>query len=171
MAHRVFGIDIGAHSLRESLEGMEKQLNEKNIEISRLHLQLQSLSQTKSSPHPQRTTSVSKSELNQTRLAMPLAGVTEEFSRIANQISRLNDYFLRATQLVTLLTHQSGETKAIRSALRKVDWDFISKEFPLIVKDTRKELREIQSCFSEVRESDRQLKNRSVETPLSFPTA
>ncbi len=60
------------------------------------------------------------------------------------QLRRLNDYMVRAQQLVTLLVSQGGKNSQIQEAMKRVDWELIRTSYPQMIKDMTTQLTQIQ---------------------------
>ncbi len=52
--------------------------------------------------------------------------------KIKNDFFKMYDYFTRAQQIITLVT-PSARKASVREAMRRVDWDYVQKEFPRLV--------------------------------------
>jgi len=50
---------------------------------------------------------------------------------LKNQFSRLGDYMVRAQQLVAVLTSMNKQNSAAKEAMKRIDWDYVQKNFPL----------------------------------------
>jgi hypothetical protein len=50
---------------------------------------------------------------------------------LKDQVARLGDYMVRAQQLMTLLIGQDRMKPSIQEAMRRVDWEWVKKQFPL----------------------------------------
>jgi hypothetical protein len=53
--------------------------------------------------------------------------------QVAQNLSRLHDYMVRAHQLVTLLTAGQKQTPGIKEAFRRVDWEIVKNQYPQII--------------------------------------
>jgi len=69
--------------------------------------------------------------------------ILSKVSTILHDIYRLGDYFARGQQLITLLIAQGRQTPQVREAMRRVDWDYVSKEAPETISRTVAELQEL----------------------------
>ncbi|RME17502.1 MAG: hypothetical protein D6797_02405 [Bdellovibrio sp.] len=86
-----------------SLEKHKRKLMLKNKEIKRL-----------------------KSELEQTRAA---ASVMPDTESLQQSVLKLEDYFVRAQQLITLLTGQGEVDSQVKEAMERVQWDVVQEKF------------------------------------------
>jgi hypothetical protein len=66
---------------------------------------------------------------------------------VLHELYRLGDYVARGHQLVTLLIGQGRNTPQIQEAMRRVNWDFVSTQGPLLVKWAVGELQKIQNVM------------------------
>lgn len=82
------------------------------------------------------------------------AGVAHEvnspISYVMSNVRRLQDYMVRAQQLITLLVAQGRMDKQVQKAMQKVDWDYIQGEFPLAVNDSIQGLNRIQEIVKDL---------------------
>lgn len=58
---------------------------------------------------------------------------TPTVHQVAQNLSKLHDYMVRAHQLVTLLTAGQKATPGIKAAFHKVDWDIVKMQYPEII--------------------------------------
>ena len=88
------------------------------------------------------------------QMADQLAGQLKEKSRlelnvpvaqVMNQVRRLQDYLVRSQQLITLLVGQDRMDSQVQKAMKKVDWEYVKTEYPVVVEDTIRELQQIQN--------------------------
>lgn len=59
--------------------------------------------------------------------------VDADFDKLKADIMRLSDYMARSQQLVTLLIKQDRLDNQVREAMRRVDWDYIRQQYPVLV--------------------------------------
>ena len=57
------------------------------------------------------------------------AGFDESMFKIKNDFYKMYDYFTRAQQIITLIS-PSARKASVKEAMRRVDWDYVQKEFP-----------------------------------------
>jgi signal transduction histidine kinase len=69
---------------------------------------------------------------------------------VLGNVHRLNDYMVRAQQLIVLLVGQDRLNPQVREAMRRTDWDYIKTEFPNISADAVKGLRMIQDIVKDL---------------------
>lgn len=65
--------------------------------------------------------------------------------KIKSEVMKLNDYLLRAQQLVSLLVSQGKMDKQARQAMKKMGWEHVLDESPSTVKKVLLEIDHIQS--------------------------
>jgi hypothetical protein len=54
---------------------------------------------------------------------------------LKSQLRRLDDYMVRAQQLVTILVGQGRKDPQVHEAMKRVDWDYLRSTFPQLIKD------------------------------------
>jgi hypothetical protein len=59
----------------------------------------------------------------------------EIFFKVKNDFYKMYDYFIRAQQIITLIG-PTARKASVREAMRRVDWDYVQKEFPNLVEQT-----------------------------------
>src|SRR5690606_23156667 len=70
---------------------------------------------------------------------------TEELSQALQDLYTLKDYWLRATQMVTLLVKQDRMDGQVREAMRRVDWERIVVDTPHIIQRASEVLQSLRS--------------------------
>ena len=53
--------------------------------------------------------------------------------QVAQNLSRLQDYMVRAHQLVVLLTAGQKQSAGIKEAFHRVDWEIVKDQYPKII--------------------------------------
>ncbi len=120
------------------LQESSKDLEEKNRELQRRNEELQRLAQS---------TAAADGELREV--------VRQDFSefefmkrpvhQVAQNLSRLHDYMVRAHQLVTLLTAGQKQTPGIKEAFRRVDWEIVKNQYPQIILESLDTLKKLNN--------------------------
>jgi hypothetical protein len=64
-----------------------------------------------------------------------LAQFRKKFSHFEQQILRLQDYFTRSQQLITLLVGQDRLSGQVREAMRRVNWEHVQSSFPKVTQE------------------------------------
>jgi hypothetical protein len=63
--------------------------------------------------------------------------------QVAQNLSRLHDYMVRAHQLVTLLTAGQKQSAGIKEAFRRVDWEIVKTQYPQIILESLETLKKL----------------------------
>ena len=63
--------------------------------------------------------------------------------QVAQNLSRLHDYMVRAHQLVTLLTAGQKQTPGIKEAFRRVDWEIVKNQYPQLILESLETLKKL----------------------------
>ncbi len=66
--------------------------------------------------------------------------------KASHSVSKLQDYLLRAQQLITVLVGTERTNPIIAGALRKVDWDRVTKEFPHLAREAKEEITKMKDA-------------------------
>ncbi len=160
----LFGADVGqephlnpelVRGILHNLETAQKQLEETKRSLAERERELKLL-RNGAAPSP-RVDQVSAQESSQESTVrwMGLAeGLKAEISEpardVLNHIYRLNDYMVRAQQLVTLLVGQGRQTPQVQEAMRRVDWALVQSESPNVVKSAAAGVRKIQDVLKDL---------------------
>lgn len=70
----------------------------------------------------------------------------ESFFKIKNDFYKMYDYFTRAQQIITLVS-PSARKASVREAMRRVDWDYVQKEFPKMVESACDSILAMKDAF------------------------
>lgn len=141
-----------------NLETTQKQLEETKRLLAERERELKILRCAAIAPVPTATTAtgaLSSTPMNEATRWMGLAeGLKAEMSGptqdVLNHIFRLNDYMVRAQQLVTLLVGQGRMTPQVQEAMRRVDWPLVRTEAPNVVKAAAVGVRKIQDVLKDL---------------------
>ena len=122
------------------LQDSSKGLEEKNRELQRRNEELQRLAQ-------QNLNNDTKEEVREV--------IQQDFSQfefmrrpvhqVAQNLSRLHDYMVRAHQLVTILTAGQKQSPGIKEAFRRVDWEIVKNQYPQIILESLETLKKLNS--------------------------
>jgi hypothetical protein len=63
--------------------------------------------------------------------------------QVAQNLSRLHDYMVRAHQLVTLLTAGQKQSPGIKEAFHRVDWEIVKNQYPQLILESLETLKKI----------------------------
>lgn len=115
------------------LQQSSRELEEKNRELQRRNEEL---------------TRLASAEKNQTREVMQQDFSQFEFMQkpvhqVAQNLSRLHDYMVRAHQLVTLLTAGQKQSAGIKEAFHRVDWEIVKNQYPQLILESLETLKKI----------------------------
>ncbi len=70
----------------------------------------------------------------------------QSFYKIKNDFYKMYDYFTRAQQIITLVS-PTARKASVREAMRRVDWEFVQKEFPKMVESACDSILAMQNAF------------------------
>lgn len=69
----------------------------------------------------------------------PVSDISDEdVLSLRQHIGRITDYMVRAQQLISICGSQDKNLKAMKEAMRKLDWEYVREQFPKTVEDTYK---------------------------------
>lgn len=63
--------------------------------------------------------------------------------QVAQNLSRLHDYMVRAHQLVVLLTAGQKQTPGIKQAFHRVDWEIVKNQYPQLILESLETLKKL----------------------------
>ncbi len=63
--------------------------------------------------------------------------------QVAQNLSRLHDYMVRAHQLVTLLTAGQKQSPGIKQAFHRVDWEIVKDQYPQLILESLETLKKM----------------------------
>ena len=134
------------NAMRSSLEEAQKELEErkrelvfKNREIGKFRSQVETLS-LQPGDGPQAI-----------REFGDAWHIDERVDLLKSQVRRLDDYMVRAQQLVTLLIGQGRKDSQVTEAMKRMDWDYMRSAFPQLVQDLVDGLQNLQTQIKEGR--------------------
>jgi hypothetical protein len=120
------------------LQESSKDLEEKNRELQRRNEELQRFAQ-----HPANVDSVTGlREVIQQDFSQ-FEFMKRPVHQVAQNLSRLHDYMVRAHQLVILLTAGQKQTAGIKEAFRRVDWEIVKSQYPQIILESLETLKKL----------------------------
>lgn len=122
---------------QQELEEQKRELVNKDCQIDKYRVQLESLSRMSG------TSSEVIREFSEARK------LDERLELIRSQLRRLDDYMVRAQQLVTILVGQDRKNAQVLEAMKRVDWDYLRTVFPRLVKDMSESLGGLQRDWRE----------------------
>lgn len=119
------------------LQQSSRDLEEKNRELQRRNEELQRLAQQAQNNNPEKTREVQQQDFSQFEF------MRQPVHQVAQNLSRLHDYMVRAHQLVTLLTVGQKQTPGIQKAFHKVDWEIVKNQYPQLILESLETLRKL----------------------------
>lgn len=120
------------------LQDSSKNLEEKNRELQRRNEELQRFAQQNADSN----TPVELREVIQQDF-LQFEFMKRPVHQVAQNLSRLHDYMVRAHQLVTLLTAGQKQTPGIKEAFRRVDWEMVKSQYPQIILESLDTLKKL----------------------------
>lgn len=102
-------------SSHSEIQALQAQLAKKNIELERYH-EIKSLDQSQ------------------------VCWTSHDKKWFEDQVIKLQDYFLRAQQMVTILAGSEKKSKFVKEAMKKVHWNNVPELFPETVEKLKKRL-------------------------------
>lgn len=118
------------------LQQSSRELEEKNRELQRRNEELLRLAQQNTSDTNR---PVSQQDFSQFEF------MKKPVHQVAQNISRLHDYMVRAHQLVTLLTAGQKQSPAIKQLFHRVDWEIVKNQYPQIIRESLETLKKINN--------------------------
>ncbi len=86
----------------------------------------------------------------------------QSFFKIKNDFYKMYDYFTRAQQIITLIS-PTARKASVREAMRRVDWEYVQKEFPNMVESACDSILAMQDAFHMTVEQNK-VKEEAAET-------
>lgn len=116
-------------SVQNELQRLQIQLEEKNKELI---LRERQIEQAEKDLKKQL-----RHEVIQPTLDLEIAeSVSEDaIEFLVQSNSRLNDYMVRAQQLIVMLVGQGRQDRQVQEAMRRVDWEYVKNHFSVIVNE------------------------------------
>jgi len=121
------------------LQESSKDLEEKNRELQRRNEELQRLATNRGSDFSDEERAVIHEDFSEFEF------MKRPVHQVAQNLSRLHDYMVRAHQLVTLLTAGQKQTPGIKEAFRRVDWDIVKNQYPQIILESLETLKKLNN--------------------------
>jgi hypothetical protein len=87
----------------------------------------------------------------------------ETFFKVKNDFFKMYDYFTRAQQIITLIS-PTARKASVKEAMRRVDWEYVQKEFPAMVEDACDSILSLREAYNLPQESSSKTKMRE-ESP------
>lgn len=136
-------------TLMKSLEKKQKELEVKNRELLEKNKLLEEAQKKLESQYKERIYSEKLSTLSE--LASSIAHeINNPLAYVMSNMMRINDYFIRAQQLITILIGQDRLTPPVQEAMRRTDWSLVQKDFPEIVKEVHEGLHKVKAIVKDL---------------------
>jgi signal transduction histidine kinase len=136
-------------TLMNSLEKKQKELEIKNRELLEKNKLLEEAQKKLESQYKERVYSEKLSTLSE--LASSIAHeINNPLAYVISNMMRINDYFIRAQQLITILIGQDRLTPPVQEAMRRTDWSLVQKDFPEIVKEVHQGLQKVRDIVKDL---------------------
>lgn len=120
------------------LQESSKDLEEKNRELQRRNEELQRIAQNSGAGESQPGfREVVQQDFSEFEF------MKRPVHQVAQNLSRLHDYMVRAHQLVTLLTAGQKQTPGIKEMFRRVDWEIVKNQYPQIILESLETLKKL----------------------------
>jgi hypothetical protein len=121
------------------LQDSSKDLEEKNRELQRRNEELQRLAQSGAGAQNLELREVIHQDFSEFEF------MKRPVHQVAQNLSRLHDYMVRAHQLVTMLTAGQKQTPGIKEAFRRVDWEIVKNQYPQIILESLDTLKKLNN--------------------------
>lgn len=119
------------------LQQSSKALEEKNRELQRKNEELIQAMKLAQSTARGLSTTIKAEDFSEFEF------MKQPIHHVAQNISKLHDYMVRAHQLVTLLTAGQKQTAGIKEAFRRVDWDIVKDQYPKLILESLDTLKKL----------------------------
>jgi hypothetical protein len=122
-----------------------RELEEKNRELQRRNEELLAIAanNNRKSDEPQ----VKNEDFSQFEF------MKQPVHHVAQNLSRLHDYMVRAHQLVTILTAGQKQSAGIREAFHRVDWEIVKDQYPKLIFDSIETLKKLNKNENQAKEN------------------
>lgn len=124
------------------LQQSSKDLEDKNRELQRRNEELQRLASQKANQSGEENNSSENRAVNHSDFS-EFEFMKKPVHQVAQNLSRLHDYMVRAHQLVTILTAGQKQSPGIKEAFRRVDWDIVKNQYPQIILESLETLKKL----------------------------
>lgn len=137
------------------LQESSKDLEDKNRELQRRNEELQRIATQKQTGLPDdEQRAVIREDFSE------FAFMKKPVHQVAQNLSRLHDYMVRAHQLVTILTAGQKQSAGIKEAFRRVDWDIVKNQYPQIILESLETLKKL----NQPEKKQEELKPKSLDS-------
>jgi hypothetical protein len=122
-----------------------RELEEKNRELQRRNEELMAMA-AQFKPEEQKN-QVKDEDFSQFEF------MKQPVHHVAQNLSRLHDYMVRAHQLVVLLTAGQKQSAGIREAFHRVDWEIVKDQYPKLIFDSIETLKKLNKSETQSKEN------------------
>jgi len=124
--------------LMHSLEKSQKEMEQKNHQILFASEEIQKLKEELQKKNPE-------SSLLKPKPKPKAALSLEKAQSSLNALAKMSDYFVRAQQLITILSATAKGKESLAPSFRKTDWERVVQDYPRLVKELRAALEQSSS--------------------------
>lgn len=119
------------------LQQSSRELEEKNRELQHRNEELQRFAIQAGDNGQDQNRELQKQDFSQFEF------MKQPVHQVAQNLSRLHDYMVRAHQLVTLLTVGQKQSPGIQKAFHKVDWEIVKDQYPRLIHESLDTLKKL----------------------------
>jgi hypothetical protein len=119
------------------LQQSSRELEEKNRELQRRNEELQRMAQQNNGEIANQARELIQQDFSQFEF------MKKPVHQVAQNLSRLHDYMVRAHQLVTLLTAGQKQSPAIKQLFHRVDWEIVKNQYPQLILESLATLKKL----------------------------
>ena len=118
------------------LQQSSRSLEEKNRELQRRNEELLAMAQ-QSGGQKNISPAVTPQDFSQFEF------MKQPVHQVAQNLSRLHDYMVRAQQLVAIITAGQKQTPGIKEAFHRVDWEIVKNRYPQLILESLETLKKL----------------------------
>ncbi len=137
-------------SIVDSLESGQKRLEDKNRQLVEKNAELEQ-AQKRISELYNLQLDVEKNKAKKQLAHDVLSKLNFPLGKVSQNLMRIQDYMVRASQLVQILSNESKSKNQVTNVLKKVDWDRIYVQFPFLIQDCNQNIRQVRLFLKELK--------------------
>lgn len=118
------------------LQQSSRSLEEKNRELQTRNEELSAMAQQAGQPQ-NISAAVTPQDFSQFEF------MKQPVHQVAQNLSRLHDYMVRAQQLVAIITAGQKQTPGIKEAFHRVDWEIVKNRYPQLILESLETLKKL----------------------------
>lgn len=149
----IFEVDPGHQISPELLRSVVASLEEHQRELEEKNRELQQRNEQLSRAHKEMEAQIAEKGELQAVLSEPVHKLEfidkNSIQTLQQNMSKLTDYMVRASQLITMLVGQDRLKPSVKEAMRRTDWEKIKTLFPQTVAESRNILENTQKQHEE----------------------